>query len=223
LEILRAMQGMRLFADLSERELDRLSQDASWRAYDTGEFVFHQGEEAGHFHVLYSGVLKLFRSTAEGKEQTVYLAEDGEPFCLCTLYGAKVMPVSVLAMTPCRVLVFSGGKMEEQVRRSSQVLLNIVRILNTRLMHSYQMIEDLGLRSIHQRVASFLVHAARSRGGETPSVTLSVSRQEVAKILGTTPETISRILARFCQDGLIEARGREIVILDLPALVEMAG
>jgi CRP/FNR family transcriptional regulator len=217
------MQGMRLFADLSGRELDRLSQGAGWKAFDAGEFVFHQGDEAGHFHVLYSGVLKLFRSIAEGKEQTVYLAEDGEPFCLCTLYGTRIMPVGALAMTPCRVLVFSAEKMEEQVRRSPQVLLNIVRILNTRLMHSFQMIEDLGLRSIHQRVASFLVHAAGSHGRETPSVTLSVSRQEVAKILGTTPETISRILARFCQDGLIEARGREIVILDLPALVEMAG
>ena len=223
MEILQAMEGMKLFEGLSGRELSRLSQGAGWKSYGPGEFVFHQGTDADHFHVLYSGVLKLFRSTAEGKEQTVYLAEDGEPFCLCTLYGTRRLPVSALAMAPCRVLVFAWERMEEQMRSSPQVLLNIVRVLNTRLMHSYQMIEDLALRNIHQRVASFLAHTARVQGQATPRVTLSVSRQEVAKILGTTPETISRILARFCQDGLIEAKGREIAILNLPALMEAAG
>lgn len=223
MEIAQAMKGMGLFEGLSERELSRLSEGASWKAFGPGEFVFHQGDDADNFHVLFSGVLKLFRSTAEGKEQTVYLAEEGEPFCLCTLYGARVLPVSALTMTPCRVLVFSWERMEEQTLASPRVLLNIVRVLNTRLMHSYRMIEDLGLRSIHQRVASFLVHAVRAHGEGAPRVTLSVSRQEVAKILGTTPETISRILARLCQDGQIEARGREITILDFPALVDMAG
>ncbi len=223
MEILLAMKGMGLFEGLPEGELSRLSQGAGWRTYAPGEFVFHQGSEADNFHVLYAGVLKLFRSTAEGKEQTVYLAEDGEPFCLCTLYGTRVLPVSALAMTSCRVLVFAWERMEEQMRSSPQVLLNIVRVLNTRLMHSYRMIEDLGLRSIHQRVASFLVHSARAQGQDAPRVTLSVARQEVAKILGTTPETISRILVRLCQDGLIEARGREISILNLPALADMAG
>lgn len=223
MEILQALEGMKLFEGLSERELARLSQGACWKTYGPGEFVFHQGDEAANFHVLYSGVLKLFRSTAEGKEQTVYLAEDGEPFCLCTLYGTRDLPVSALAMAPCRVLVFAWERMEEQMRSSPQVLLNIVRVLNTRLMHSYQMIEDLALRNIHQRVASFLVHSAKVGGQDASHVTLSVSRQEVAKILGTTPETISRILARFYQDGLIEAKGREIAILNLPALMEAAG
>ncbi|GAB6110356.1 Crp/Fnr family transcriptional regulator [Desulfomicrobium salsuginis] len=223
MEIVQAMAGMGLFEGLSERELSQLSRGAGWRTYGPGEFVFHQGEDADSFHVLYAGVLKLFRSTAEGREQTVYLAEDGEPFCLCTLYGARSLPVSALTMAPCRVLVFAWERMEEQLRSSPRVLLNIVRILNTRLMHSYQMIEDLGLRSIHQRVASFLVHSARVRGQDAARVTLSVSRQEVAKILGTTPETVSRVLARLCNDGLIEARGREISILDLPALTETAG
>jgi CRP/FNR family transcriptional regulator len=222
-EIVQAMTGMGLFDGLSESELSRLSRGACWKTFSPGEYVFHQGEDADSFHVLYAGVLKLFRSTAEGREQTVYLAKDGEPFCLCTLYGARTLPVSAVAMAPCRVLVFHWERMEEQLRSSPRVLLNIVRILNTRLMHSFQMIEDLALRNIHQRVASFLVHSARVRGQESTRVTLSVSRQEVAKILGTTPETVSRVLARLCQDGLIEARGREIVILDPEALTEAAG
>jgi CRP/FNR family transcriptional regulator len=222
-EIIRALEEMSLLQGLSPQELAGLARDAVWKTFAPGEFVFHQGDEARRFHVLHSGMLKLFRSTAEGRDQTVYLVEEGDPFCLCTLYGAKVLPVSALTMTACEVIAFSGESMARQLRLSPQVLLNIVLVLNTRLMHSYQMIEDLALRSIHQRVASFLLHAVRVRGEAAPRVTLSVSRQEVAKILGTTPETISRVLARLCQDGLIEARGREIVLLDYQGMVEAAG
>lgn len=220
---MHALEEMSLLQGLSAPELAALARDAVWKTYAPGEFVFHQGDEARWFYVLHSGMLKLFRSTAEGRDQTVHLVEEGDPFCLCTLYGGKILPVSALTMSACQVVAFSVESMEEQLRRSSRVLLNIVRVLNTRLMHSYQMIEDLALRNIHQRVASFLLHAARVRGGDSLRVTLSVSRQEVAKILGTTPETISRVLARLCQDGLIEARGREIVLLDYQGMVDVAG
>ena len=223
MEIMHALEEMSLLQGLTAPELTALARDAVWKTYAPGEFVFHQGDEARWFHVLHSGMLKLFRSTAEGRDQTVHLVEEGDPFCLCTLYGAKILPVSALTMSACQVVAFSVESMEEQLRRSSRVLLNIVRVLNTRLMHSYQMIEDLALRNIHQRVASFLLHAARVRGGDSLRVTLSVSRQEVAMILGTTPETISRALARLCQDGLIEARGREIVLLDYQGMVDVAG
>lgn len=223
MEIMHALEEMSLLKGLTSQELTGLARGAVWKTFASGEFVFHQGDEARYFYVLYSGMLKLFRSTVDGRDQTVYLVEEGDPFCLCSLYGAEVLPVSALTMTACEVVAFSRECMEEQLRRSSLVLLNIVRVLNTRLMHSYQMIEDLALRSIHQRVASFLLHAARVRGGDSLRVTLSVSRQEVAKILGTTPETISRVLARLCQDGLIEARGREIVLLDYQGMVDVAG
>ena len=220
---MRALEEMSLLQGLSAQELAGLARGAVWKAFGPGEFVFHQGDEARYFHVLHSGMLKLFRSTAEGRDQTVYLVEEGDPFCLCALYGADVLPVSALTMTACQVVAFSVESMEKQLRRSPQVLLNIVRVLNIRLTHSYRMIEDLALRNIHQRVASFLLHAARVRGEDAHRVTLSVSRQEVAKILGTTPETISRVLARLCQDGLIEAQGREIVLLDYQGMVDMAG
>ena len=223
MEIMRALEEMSLLQGLSTQELTGLARGAVWKVFAPNEFVFHQGDEARNFHVLHSGILKLFRSTAEGRDQTVYLVEEGDPFCLCSLYGAAVLPVSALTMTACQVIAFSVESMEKQLRRSPQVLLNIVRVLNTRLTYSYQMIEDLALRSIHQRVASFLLHAARVRDENAHRVTLSVSRQEVAKILGTTPETISRVLARLCQDGLIEAQGREIVLLDYQGMVDVAG
>lgn len=216
------LEEMSLFQGLLAAELAVLAENAVWKRYRAGEFVFCQGDAATHFHVLHTGVVKLFRSTAEGKEQTVYLVEEGEPFCLCALYGASSMPLGALTMSPCSIVSFQGDVVGSVLQKSSQVLMNILRVLNSRLMHSFRMIEDLALRTIQQRTASFLVHTLRV-SGKQGRITLSVSRQEVAKILGTTPETISRVLARMTQDRLIEARGRNIVILDLDGLAITAG
>lgn len=223
MEIMDALAGMSLFQDIGLSDRAKLVQDAFVKKYAQGEFVFHQGTRTKYFHVVCSGVIKLFRSLADGREQTVYLVERGEPFCLCSLYGAEMPPVSALAMTACKVVLFSVERVEEQMSSSPLLLLNIVRLLNTRLMYSYQMIEDLGIRSIHQRVASFLLHGIHDVQHGAQRVTLSVSRQEVAKILGTTPESISRIFARMSQDGLIAAQGRKITVLDPSGLRSMAG
>ena len=223
MDIMKTLEKLELFRDLTEEDRALLARGAAWRDYHSGETIFHQGDLATRFHVLVEGVVKLFRSTADGKEQTLYLVEKGEPFCLCTIYGKETMPVSALAMIPCRIVNFPGPAIEQQAMRTPQLLLNILRVLNTRLMRSMQMIEDLALRDIYQRTASFLLLSLRTNGGNPARITLSVPRQEVAKILGTTPETISRVLARMSQEKLIAAQGREIHILDLPALEEIAG
>lgn len=222
-EITHLLSRMPIFRGLDVRERERLAQGTTQTMYAPGEFVFHQGDAVSHLHVVWRGVVKLFRSTAEGKEQTVYLVEEGEPFCVCALYGAGVMPLGAVAMNRSRILHFRGDVVEAVLRKSPEVLLNIVRVLNTRLTSSFQMIEDLALRTMLQRMASFLVHAVRIRGREVPRIVLSVPRREVAQILGTTPETVSRVLAKLEEEGLITARGREIGILDYPALVALAG
>lgn len=220
---MKALGELSLFQGLDDEDRALPAREAVWRDYHSGETIFHQGDRVLRFHVLVRGVVKLFRSTADGKEQTLYLVEEGEPFCLCTIYGNESMPVSALAMIPCLIASFPGPVMEKLGKRNPQLLLNILRVLNNRLMRSMQMIEDLALRDIQQRMASFLLHSLRSGGDDPARVTLSVPRQEVAKILGTTPETISRVLARMVQDGTIEAKGREIHIPDPDLLEEMAG
>lgn len=214
---------MSLFRDLPDEALDLLSREVLVKKYQTGETIFRQEEPAARVHVLVGGRVKLFRSVAKGREQTLYLVEEGEPFCLCTIYGTETVPVSALAMGQCSIASFPGPMLRRQAEKTPQLLLNILRVLNSRLICSFQMIEDLGLRDIYQRAASFLLHTLRARGGDPGRITLPAPRQEVAKILGTTPETISRVLARMEQEQVIRARGRDIQILDIPALERIAG
>lgn len=223
METQRALGELSLFRGLDDDDRALLAKEAVWRTYDAGETIFHKGDKTTRFHVLVRGVVKLFRSTNEGKEHTLYLVDSGEPFCLCTIYETETLPVSALAMRESRILSFPGKVVETLAFKTPQLLLNILRVLNNRLTSSMQMIEDLALRDIYQRMASFLLLTSRTQCSDSARVTLSVPRQEVAKILGTTPETISRVLTRMSQEELIEAKGRKIDILDPPSLEEAAG
>ncbi|SKA91788.1 CRP/FNR family transcriptional regulator, anaerobic regulatory protein [Paucidesulfovibrio gracilis DSM 16080] len=214
---------MPLFQGLAERDQAELADQAFIRRFDPEEMIFRQGDEVTRFHVLMEGGVKLFRSTSEGKEQTLYVVDPGEPFCLCTIYNNRVAPLNARAIAASRVMSLPGDVMEKHSHGTPLLLLNILRVLNTRLLSSMQMIEDLALRDVQQRTASFLRHTLLAQGDDADRVSLRVPRHEVARILGTTPESISRVLARMTQQGMIRAQGRDIAILDREALDRMAG
>lgn len=222
METIALLTDLRLFQGLDGRLLRTLADKAQIRQFSTGELIFQQGNRSDTFFVLAEGAVKLFRSTAEGKEQTLYLVDEGEPFCLCTIFQRDSTPVNAEAIGSSLILSFPGNFFEQQARSEPQLLFNILHVLNSRLMHSMQMIEDLALRDIRQRTASFLLRLNEVHP-ESDRVTLSVSRREVAKILGTTPETISRVLAVMVQEGVIEAKGRQIDIINLELLRIISG
>ena len=216
------LREMAVFRDLGEEVLGALASGARVAGFEGGEPVFCQDDAASQLYVVLSGQVKITRSTATGREQTLYIVEPGEPFCFCTLFGQLRQPVNATALKKAEIVIVEGGVVERTAYNNPTFLLNILEVLNNRLMNSMRMIEDLALRGIPQRLASFLLHSARLGGDPGGAVRLSVPKHEVAKILGTTPETLSRVFARMSEDGLIEVRKRTVRIIDADGLALMA-
>jgi len=110
------------------------------------------------FYVVISGQLKLYRSSAEGKEQTLQLLEPGDPFGLCTAFATDSFPASAMAIVESAVLLIPGTVMESTARQEPALLFNIIQILSQRLKNSMELIESLALKEIPERLASFLRH-----------------------------------------------------------------
>ena len=216
------LRGMTIFHGLGEEDLEALAGAARIDDFLGGAPVFCQDDAASQFYVLMTGQVKITRSTATGREQTLYIVEPGEPFCFCTLFGQLRQPVNATALKKAKIVIVDGRVVERTAHNNPTFLLNILEVLNNRLMNSMRMIEDLALRGIPQRLASFLLHSARLGGDALGAVRLSVPKHEVAKILGTTPETLSRVFTRMSADELIEVRKRTIRILDADGLALLA-
>jgi CRP/FNR family transcriptional regulator, dissimilatory nitrate respiration regulator len=116
-----------------------------------------------------------------------------------------------------------GPVMEAITMKEPHLPVNIIQILSNRLKESMSLIESLSLMEIPQRLASFLIHSpTREKGKETNQLELAITQRELAKILGSTPEALSRALSKMSDTGLLKVDGQSIRILDREALGELA-
>jgi CRP/FNR family transcriptional regulator len=217
----RLLRRIPLFAGLEDEAVRALASRAETNVYAPGERIISQSDETQAFFIVLSGRAKIFRGTPEGKEQTLYLVEAGQPFCFCTAFTDKPYPVNVTALEKSRVASVPSEDMEDLARREPLLLLKIMQTLAGRLLETMNLVESLALHGTQKRIARFLRHSegcCAARPGEP--FTLHISHAEMARIVGTTPETLSRVIQRFKRRRLIEASGRNIRIIDHEGLVD---
>jgi len=222
-DIAKQIQDISLFAGVSSEKLNMLAAQATYKKFKPGELIIGEADPIRSFYVVVSGQLKLYRSSAEGKEQTLQLLGPGDPFGLCTAFATDSFPASAMALEESSVLLIPGTVMEEVARQEPALLLNIIQILSQRLKDSMTLIESLALKEIPGRLASFLRHESlRNTAAAKTTVELTLSQRELAKILGATPEALSRSLRKMANDGILSTAGRTITILNHKALEQLA-
>jgi CRP/FNR family transcriptional regulator len=223
MDITNQIKDIALFQGVSPEKLRFLASQATYKKFNQGEMVIGESDPIRSFYVVITGQLKLYRSSAEGKEQTLQLLGAGDPFGLCTAFATDSFPASAMAIVESSVLLIPGTVMETVARQEPALLLNIISILSQRLRDSMTIIESLALKEIPGRLASFLRHLLpKEAKDKNIAVELTISQRELAKILGTTPEALSRALRKMANDGIIKTAGRMITILNHKALEKLA-
>jgi CRP/FNR family transcriptional regulator, dissimilatory nitrate respiration regulator len=128
-----------------------------------------------------------------------------------------------MAIEDAAVLLIPGTVMEATAKQEPALLFNIIQILSQRLKDSMTIIESLALKEIPGRLASFLRHESSSDATDKKTtVELTISQRELSKILGATPEALSRALRKMANEGILSTSGRIITILDHKALEQLA-
>lgn len=216
------LRSLPFFGGLPETRLARLAAGAVVTAYGPGGLIAARDDSGEAFYLVASGRAKLYQIGPDGREQTLYVLGPGEPFCLCSLVDAGEFPAFAAALEDTRVLAFPARSLAEAARDDPEVLFDLLRLMCRRLKQSMAMVESLALLSLSGRVAGFLLHEAkRGLGGDT--VRLTISHRELAKIVGATPEALSRAFKKLAEAGGVAVRGREVDILDRAVLAAEAG
>ena len=216
MDALSVLLHIPLFAGLPAEQMETLAQCAREKNIRAGQMIFADAQESRGLHLVVWGRVKIFKSTPEGREQTVFVFGPGEPFCLTALTD-QVSPAGAMALEDTRILLFPAEVLESVARKEPSLLFNMVLALSRRLKESIDLIESLSLKEIPQRLAAFLVNSLDQEGGDD-RIDLRFSHRELAKIIGATPETLSRVLKRMSEDGLLRLEGRSIIVLSRPGL-----
>ena len=209
-----------LFKGLSEHQLHELARTFPRRQWGPGETIFTEGAPAEGFYVLLSGRLKIYKLSAEGKEQILHIIEPGEPFAEVALFSETTFPAYAEAIRESEVMFFSRKAFRQLAKDDPSIIMNMLAILSQRLKYFTRLVEDLSLKEVPQRLAAYLIFLAQREGSH--DVSLEISKGQLASLLGTIPETLSRIMAKMAGRGFIEMQGRRITITDRPSLEALA-
>ncbi len=213
-EILRACS---LFSGLPEQQLQDLAAISFEKSFGKGENVFFEGDEGIGFYLVATGKVKIYKMSPAGKEHILHIFGPGEPFGEVPVFHGQPFPASAECLVKSKVIFFPRQKFVGLVHKNPSIALNMLAILSMRLRRFTGQIEDLSLKEVPARLAGYLLFLQEEQGGESV-IELEISKGQLASLLGTIPETLSRIFAKMSDEGLIQVDGRKITILDKESL-----
>jgi len=221
-KLLEELRAVPLFEGLAEPQLAALMDIAKVWTFARGEQIFAEGEPGAGFFVCLSGRAKVFKVAADGKEQILHVFGLHDPFGEAPTFEGGTYPANAAALEACRTLYFPRDAFMGLIERDPSLALRMLAMLSKRLRRLTILIEELSLKEVPGRLATYLIHL--SEKGENPEVVqLPVARGQLASLLGTIPETLSRVVSRMALKGLILSEApRTIRLLDFQGLSDLA-
>lgn len=215
----RVIRQHRLFAGLPEDALNQLMAIARERDCPKRTVLFGQGDPCEGFYVVLEGMVRLYKSSADGREHVVEVIRAGQSFAEAAVFAGTPFPVSAEALEPTRMLFFPKAPYLAFLEARPQVLFGLIASLSVRMHQLVAKVERLTLCDARQRVAGFFADLIDATA---PPHTLDVSKRTMAGQLGLTPETLSRTLASLQAEGVIAMDGRRFRVTDADALAALS-
>ncbi len=206
------------FADLTEDDVRRVAQATIERRYERGEIILLEGEHGGALYFVREGLVKIFKTSPEGKEQVLRLIASGHTFNDVPALDDGPNPASAAAMEPSVVYLIEGTALRRLMVERPAVAAATVKTLAVALRHLVALVEDLSFRRVTARVAKILLEQEKQeeaqdaqQAKQPPSHRLT--QQEMAAMAGTAREVVGRALKELEAAGAIQLRRGHIRVI----------
>jgi CRP/FNR family transcriptional regulator len=210
-----------IFQGLTEAQIEELTTICAEWDYPKGATVFLEGDRARGFYLVASGLVKIFKLAFDGKEQILHIFGPGEVFGEVPVFVGGNYPANAVTLEASRIVFFPKDEFLSLIGREPQIALNMLADMSLRLKRFTHLIENLSLKEVPSRLAAYILFLLEDKRGEA-EVRLQISKGHLASVLGTIPETLSRIFNRLTSEGVIEVKGRNIVVLNRARLEQIA-
>ena len=210
-----------LFNAMDEDQLRAVEHRTRRIRLARGEALFLEGDVARGFYVLTLGRVKVYKSSPLGREQILHVVGPGESVGEVAMFSGETFPATAEALVRTEAVFVPKQALLDMVTGEPEVAMTLLAGLSRRLREFARLIEDLSLRDVQDRLAAYLLYQSR----DTPSadaLTLPLSKTQLASMLGTVPETLSRAFQRLSKEGLVYVKGQTVQIKDRPALQKAA-
>ena len=210
-----------LFSTLSDDEFSKLAHIFILRAYRRNQVIFLEEETGNYMYLVLSGKVKVAKSTAGGKETLLAIHRAGDFFGEMSLLDGKTSPATVSAIEDCKIISVSAADFHKYLLHNEKVLLQIINVLCARLRQVWQT-QSMSSSTADARIRMGIHQLAEKHGirdARGTIIDLKITHQELAEMVGTSRETVTRALAHLRKKGIIDISQRRITLLDDDALL----
>ncbi|WP_346855955.1 Crp/Fnr family transcriptional regulator [uncultured Draconibacterium sp.] len=217
------LTGFQLFKKLTEEEFNRLNYEKTCSLYKKGTIIYREGSRLTGFFCVTRGIVKIFKTGIDGKEQIIRFAKKGEIIAYRSLLSqelacttAKVIDEAALCHVPYQTLLFL-------IQNNWQFSHHMLQIVCRELREANDYITDIAQKTVRERLAEVLLLLKENFDLDNQNtLQISLTREELANMVGTATESVIRLLSEFKNDKMIELQGRKIKFLDIPTLTRVA-
>lgn len=213
-----------VFCELHGDDLSQISLRKGCKTFSRGEMIFYAGDTPSELFCVQKGMVKIYRVGSDGREQIVRLAKPGDIVGYRSLISGDRYAAFAAALDDVEICHIPKSVFMSLLAGSNGLSSRVLSLLATELRSAEERIVDMAQKPVRERLAETLLLLKATYGVEPDTTTLCVrlTRIELASIVGTAPESVSRILSTMKDEGMIAMQGRKLRILDHAAMVETA-
>lgn len=202
-----------LFRDLDRVLLAQIAERACWRDMAAGEQLFARNDPGNRFFLVKTGTIKLFLLAEDGQEHVMELIGREHLFAEAVMFMGGRYPVHASALETTRLIAFDADFFLGLLRRDADLCLALLAAMSRRIHGLVTEIDRLTLQTGAQRFAQYLLAQPAKKSVDTRTIRLPASKQTIASLLGIQPETLSRILSKLRDEGLIQVNADTVIVL----------
>lgn len=215
------LRGVPLFRDLSQEEMDKLSWFAIQRSYRKRSIIFSEGSDKEAVYFIQEGLVKTYKTDENGHEQIVSFLKAGDMFPHTGLFNKNPYPATAETIVSTELIALPIKPFETFLLDAPGVAIKIMRVMSEKLSELQNKLQELTGQDVQNRGQLFLIKLAENYGkvvGGEMHIDLPMTHQDIANTIGTTRETVNRLLTQLKKEGILESSRSGFVVYNMDAL-----
>lgn len=218
-----ALETGSIFKYLTPDEVEALNFAKDFRQYKRGDILYQEGNRISGFFCIHNGIIKVFKTGFDGKEQIIRFAKAGDIIAYRSVLSNELACTSAKVIEDCQVCFIPSEILVSFIKSNPAYALELLKLACHELGEANSFITDIAQKTVRERLAEVLLFLVKDFGiDDDQFLNISLTREELANLVGTATESVIRLLSEFKSDKLVELNGRKIKVLNTKGLEKIS-
>lgn len=212
MNLITFLSNVSLFKNLTDKQLTIILGKIQPRAFKKGKMLFFENEAVHNLYIIRTGQLKIYKESKNGKTHILHIFGPGEIVAEVPIFEGGHYPANCQATQDTEILLLSRESLLELIKNHPDLALNMLALMAKRIRGFTSTIENLTLKETADRLLTYLKTKSAEKNGAT-AIELDITKSELAELLGTSRENLSRTMTQMDKDEIIKVNNKKIILL----------